>query len=260
MNDEMEISTAQLALHLIDEPSSAMRADIDTVGIDELAASIKENGLIHPINVVRKGERFEVVAGHRRLLAMRRLAWEFAPCIIRTLDDVGIAAMMATENLERSDTNPVEEALLLGRVIGEDETKIPAIAKRMNRSVEWVRGRMDILGYDEGMIRAIRDGALSLAVAQQIARVKDDSWRNSFLHDAIAHNWTRLIAEFQANLWESGALDGATEAPPAPSAAEIKAGPRGDVMCARCGKACIAPNFRSVFIHHECPAEEPSTP
>lgn len=248
--------TQNIPLHLVDEPTGPMRSGMDLDGIHELAESIRTVGLINPITVMPRGDRFEVVAGHRRLLALRLVGVEYAPCIVRELDVDGVVAVMATENLERSDVDPVDQALLIGRAVGEDESKIPALAKALNRSVGWVRSRLDLLGYDADLITAIRAGSISLGVAALIAQVEDDEWRQMFTKDAASHGWTQLQAEIQVNLWKSGALDGRSEVPPAPDGSEVREEPKARAMCARCGRMAVHPNLHSVFVHMECPLDE----
>lgn len=253
---ELPKSNAQnIDLYLIDEPTGPMRSRVPLDSVSELADSIRTVGLINPITVVPRGDRFEVVAGHRRLLALRVIGAQHASCIVRQLDVDGVTAIMATENLERADVDPVDEALLIGRAIGEDESKIPALAKSINRSVAWVRDRLDLLGYDDQLIVAIRDGRIKLGVAKFIARVTDEKWRSHFTTDAAAHGWTVLQAEYQFNLWNSGALNVADELPPPPEGSSRPEAVAARATCEKCGKIAVYPNFRSVFIHIECPSE-----
>lgn len=251
-----KLNVEEVPVHLIDDPHAPMRSDIDLDGIRELSESIRSLGLINPISVVPRGERFECVAGHRRLLAVRLLGAATIAAVVRELDDAGVVAVMATENLERSDVDPVDEALLIGRAIGEDESKIPELAKSINRSVAWVRDRLDLLGYPDELIAAIRGGRISLGVAKWIGKVTSEKIRDFFIKDAASNGWTVLQAQVQFNLWESGVLDNIENPPPPPADMPLPESARARAMCARCGRLAVHPNLTSVFVHAECPPDE----
>ncbi len=273
----MSSDIRNIDLHLIDEPQNPMRSGMDPVSIADLAESIKVSGLINPITVrpmkqictadncrmfadlgicsVAHGRRFEVVAGHRRLLACRLVGMATVPCVVREISDDEVFSIMGTENLERKDTDPVDEALFLARFVGEDVTKIPAAAKLVNRSTAWVEGRLDILNYPDYMIASVKRGDLKLGVAAFIAQVENDRWREMFTRDAIAHGWTARIAEHQYLMWKGGVLDNLEQPPPAPDDLPPIQQARARAMCAKCGSVAEDPNLQSVFIHVSCPSE-----
>src|SRR3990167_7076615 len=95
---------------IIDDPVHAMRSDIDRAELFELADNIKQNGLINPITVRPVGNRYEVVAGHRRLSACKIAGKIKITCVVRALTDAEGFAIKAAENLERVDVDPVDEA------------------------------------------------------------------------------------------------------------------------------------------------------
>lgn len=242
---------------LIDEPQNPMRTYIDPIGVAELSESIRTTGLISPITVLARGDRFEVVAGHRRLLACRLAGLGKISCVVRKLTDSELIGVMGTENLERSDTDPVDEAIFCGKYVGEDENKIPELAKKLNRSVAWVRGRLDMLTYDEQLLTAVRDGKIKLGVASYLALITDERIRSMFVRDAAAHAWTTLQAEYQYNLWKGGSLDNIDNPPPLPDGSAAPEAAHARAVCARCGRLAVDPNLHSVFVHVECPKEVP---
>src|SRR3990167_1508877 len=101
----------------IDEPEGAMRSELNRAELFELADNIKQNGLINPITVRPVGNKFEVVAGHRRLNACKIAGIIKISCVVRELDDQRVFEIMSAENLERDDVNPVEEAIFLHNYI-----------------------------------------------------------------------------------------------------------------------------------------------
>lgn len=252
----MSSDIRNIPLSQIDEPGNPMRMSMDPVSIADLAESIKTSGLINPLTVRSRGERFEVVAGHRRLLACRLVNMAEVPCVVREVSDDEVFSIMGTENLERKDTDPVDDALFLARYIGEDAGKIPAAAKLVNRSINWVQGRLAILSYPDYMIGPVKRGELKLGVANILAEITDEKWREMFVRDAMTQSWTALQAEHQFNLWKGGALDFAIEPPPAPDNLPPVQQSRARAVCEKCGTLAIDPNLRSVFIHVECPSPE----
>jgi ParB/RepB/Spo0J family partition protein len=255
----MTEQTKNISTTLIDDPKSPMRTSIDRDGIWNLAESIKREGLINPITIRPKGERFEVVAGHRRFMACKVAGMVEVSCIVRELTDEQADEIMAHENLERQDVDLIEEALLIGRLVGENENNIPEVANRMNRSRAWVESRLEILTYPDFMVAALKSGQLKLGVAHWIGMIEDDFWRKNYTDQATSSGMSVVQANYVYELWKMGgsppaaevlaqAVDGAPYTPPKPSA-----------TCAACAKTAISPNLRMVWVHVECPSESESS-
>lgn len=102
---------------LIDDPVVAMRSELDRNELFELADNIKQNGLINPITIRPSGDRFEVVAGHRRLSACKIAGKIKIACVVRILSDSEVFAIKAAENLERADINPIDESVFIAQYI-----------------------------------------------------------------------------------------------------------------------------------------------
>src|SRR3990167_1299050 len=104
--------TSLIAARKIDQGAND-RTVFNAEALDDLAASIRDNGLAQPITVrpVRRG-RYEIVAGERRFRACAHLlGWTSVPCIVRDMDDAQAAAVMLAENVARADLDPADEAL-----------------------------------------------------------------------------------------------------------------------------------------------------
>lgn len=243
-------------LQLIDDPVAPMRTAADDAAISELAASIKLHGLINPITVRPRGERFEVVAGHRRRLACKQAEVWDVPCVVRDLNDDEAADVMATENLERQDVDPVDEAIFLGRLVGEDAAKVPEVAKRLNRSEEWVWSRLEILEYPENFLPLIKAHTLPLGVFRELAKIESDFWRNQYLEMALKNGMSIVQARYCFDQWHLGLAPEPDAVLPASSDIAPKEPPKMKARCARCGQEAIEPNLTLVYIHERCPDEE----
>lgn len=115
--DDGELRT--LAVELIQRGRYQPRMNIQTEELEELASSIRAQGLIQPIVVRRVEDRYELIAGERRWRAAQLAGLYEVPALIRDLPDQAVAAMSLIENIQREDLNPIEEAMALGRLIEE---------------------------------------------------------------------------------------------------------------------------------------------
>ena len=255
----MEDKYIEIDLSLIDEPFTAMRTVIDRDEVERLAVSIRAEGLINPITVRPKGERYEVVAGHRRLLACRIAPLWKIICVIRELSDEQVFNIMSAENLAREDVNPLDQAIHIGRLVGDDESKIPEIAKRLHYSEEWVKSRLEILTYPEYMLPHIASGVLKLGVAQWLAKVESDFWRQQYVEQATNQGMSVLQARYLHDQCAMGLMPDPAALPPEDITSANNAPRLARVTCERCNGIAIEPNFTLVYVHKECPTNSIDT-
>ena len=108
--DENRIS--QLKISLVDPKSDQPRKYFDKEALEELAESIRENGLLQPILVREYGDgRYQIISGERRFRACRLAGMDMIPAYIRDANDQGMLEMAIVENIQRENLNPIEEAL-----------------------------------------------------------------------------------------------------------------------------------------------------
>ncbi len=154
------------------------RRDMTEEGLDELADSIRSQGVIQPI-VVRPiaSERYEIIAGERRWRAAQRAGLKEVPCVIRDIPDEAAIAMALVENIQREDLNVVEEAMALQRLmdefglthqqvaeaVGKSRTTVTNLLRLLNLAPE-VRTMLERGDLDMGHARAL----LALPEAKQI--------------------------------------------------------------------------------------------
>lgn len=180
----------------IDEPTLAMRSEIPRDELWELAEDIKANGLINPITVRPHGDRFEVVAGHRRFLACRIAGVLNIPCVVREVDDAQLLGIMASENLARADVNPVDEAVFVSRMMNEKSMSMEQVAEVVRRSRAWVEDRMIVGSMPDYMQRFIRSGELKLGVALELFAIEPDDKRRVWVGLAVQDNITVRTAQY----------------------------------------------------------------
>lgn len=202
-----ENTMQSIPLHLIDEPTDAMRSDVWGDDLDDLARSIEQLGLLQPVTLRAVGERYEVIAGHRRLSAFRKLGKASIPSIVREADDVTGDAMKVHENLYRTDVNPVDQATFLARYAMRTNMTPAELAKQVNRSEAWVLSRLGLLEYPEYLIEMVGAGRLSMASAEVLNQIENLAVRESYCRAAAQQGLSATRARYwlaQANL---GQLD-----------------------------------------------------
>lgn len=259
MDQEKTQKVENIAADKIIEPVEAMRTEMDRDKVYELAESIKTQGLINPLTVRPVGDKYEIVAGHRRFKACAIAGVFIIPCVIREMTNQEVFALRAHENLFRDDIDPVDEAVYVGKLIGEDEAKIAAVAKMLNRSTTWVEDRLAILQYPDNFLPHLKNGTLKLGVAKALAQVGDTAYREMWLDSALRDGMSVWQADYYASQWKAGIYKNSADIlPPDPNSDRPQAA-RVQQPCAKCGKMAINPNLTNVFIHVECPPDETPT-
>lgn len=156
------------------------RGDDDVDDIEQLAESIKEVGLLQPIVARKDGDRLIVVAGHRRLAAIRRLRWTHVDVVVRApmRPDHVIAAMLI-ENGQRRDLDPIEEARGITKLKAADDLTDLAVARKIGRSQSYVSARLALLALTPDQQEEIRRGAMGLTEASHLGRLQSGNTRHS---------------------------------------------------------------------------------
>lgn len=173
-----------ISLHLIDEPETALRAEIDDVGLDELAYDIRDNGLYYPLIVHAKGERYEVRDGHRRLLACRRVGIIAVRCIVHDENSPPPEAVKLKTNLLRQDNTDAEIAVWLGELAQKHDYSLEQLCSMVGKSEGWVNDRVDLLRGDPDVLAALGNRRINFSQAKVLNRCKDKGWRDLGLHYA----------------------------------------------------------------------------
>lgn len=113
--------------------------------LDELAASIREHGILQPLLVRPFGQGFELVAGERRLRAAKAIGLKTVPALVRELDDREVATICLVENLQRENLNFFEEAQGFARLTGEFGLTQEELARRLGKSQPTIANKLRIL-------------------------------------------------------------------------------------------------------------------
>lgn len=245
-------------LDMIDDPAHAVRSELDLPGIQELADDIKRHGLIEPVILKMKGDRYEIIAGHRRTTASRVAGLAVIPCIVREVTDDEALAIKLAENAHRQDIDPLDEAAFYAEVIQQGKLTAEDIGKMIGRSREFIEGRIALLMYPPILQAAITNKEISLAAAKWLAKITDERELPRILEYAVKGGITADMAENFYNHWKY--TSNATGQPvfdnlEAPKMEQI-ARPR--LTCERCQEQMDVRDSILVYVHREgCPTPLP---
>jgi len=185
------------------------RTAFDTDALAQLAASIAEHGLAQPPTLRPLADgRYEIVAGERRVRAMRLLGWDTVPAIVRTLDDHDAAAVMLAENTARADLDPVEEGAAYRKRLDAGQ-EAADIARTAGVSVQRLRNRAQLLDLVDEAQQMVRSGGLSLGMANALHGL--DSNRQRIVLRAMGRTdltwqaYTELVAKLKDDQLAEGA-------------------------------------------------------
>ena len=192
-----------LPLDKVDEPVIPDRLFIDPEYIKELAESIRESGLMNAILVRPVGDRYEVIFGHRRLLAHRLLELKEIKAVVRELTDTETAILRATENIQQEKLTPIEEGHAYKRLKDKCGLSWEEISKRMGKSIGVIRRRVDLLRMPPMLQEALQAKKIIASVAEELWPISDPTSLSYYLSFAIDNGCTRDIARNWANEWKS---------------------------------------------------------
>ena len=159
----------QIPLDLIQRGKYQPRADFDEAALEELASSIKSQGLMQPIVIRPIGpQKYEIIAGERRWRAAQIAGLDSIPAVIRMVSDEAAIAMSLIENIQREDLNPIEEALALKRLQDEFKLTQQEVADAVGRSRTAVTNLMRLVGLHIDVQKMLQTGLLEMGHARTL--------------------------------------------------------------------------------------------
>jgi ParB family chromosome partitioning protein len=193
----MEI--VDIRLDRIQDPTFQPRDAMEVEGIEALANSIQEIGLINPIVVRETTEGYQLVAGTRRWHAYKMLGKEYIPSRVIDQDSRESTMLQFSENFHRQDLNAIQQAQMLKFMLQDLQYSTAELAKFCNKSKDWVSHTLALLDLSPHTQEAIMKGVLSPSVAQELKLIPDPKLREDYINYAIqsgctekaARDWTR---------------------------------------------------------------------
>lgn len=147
--------------------------------LESLAQSIRENGLLQPLTVRPTEDGYLLIAGERRLRALRRLGEERAPCLVLETDSTDGAVLALVENLQRADLNCFEEAEALRTLLTEWKVSQEELGRRLVRSQSTVANKLRLLRFPQKLREEMLAFGINERQARAILRLPEDRWEEA---------------------------------------------------------------------------------
>src|SRR6478609_4784090 len=162
------------------------RTTMDDSRLDELAASIRSNGIIQPIVVRRDGHSYEIIAGERRWRASHRAGLLKVPVVVRDMPDERLLAAALIENIQRADLNPLEEALAYRRLTEDLHLTQEQIAESVGKDRSSIANYLRLLKLPNEVRESVASSTLSMGHARALAGISDEAQLLRLARDVIA--------------------------------------------------------------------------
>lgn len=165
-------TVVELKINDISPNDGQPRKKFNEDALKELSDSIKENGVIQPIIVQKKGSGYRIVAGERRWRASRLAGLTVIPAIVRDLTDKETMEQALIENLQREDLNPLEEAFAMQNLITAHKLSQEQLAKKLGKPRATIANTVRLINIDESLQDFVRNGDLSAGHAKALLALK----------------------------------------------------------------------------------------
>lgn len=187
-------------LEIVRNPNQP-RKTFDEDKLAELADSIRQNGVLQPILVRRKGQKYEIVAGERRYQASKLAGLKEIPAVVREIDDDKVFQLALIENLQRSDLSPIEEAkgykqLLTSRSLTQEE-----LAKILSKSRSAIANTLRLMDLPVEVQHMMEQGLLTAGHARAILAVPSEEGRIKLAKKVVTESLTVRQTENLAPLF-----------------------------------------------------------
>lgn len=164
----------QVPIANIERPPDQPRTYFDETGLEELAESISESGVIQPLVVREGGDGYELIAGERRLRASKKAGLDEVPVVIREVSDAEAYALALVENIQREDLNPIEEATAYERLKAELGLTQAELAEHLGKSRSAIANATRLLKLPEAVQQMLVEGDLSSGHARALISLDDE--------------------------------------------------------------------------------------
>ena len=196
----------EISLDLIETNPFQPREYFAPEALQELAESIRVQGIIQPITVRKvSAKKYQLISGERRFQASKLAGLKTIPAYVRTADDQQMIEMALIENIQRENLNAIEIALSYKRLMEECDLKQEDLGARVGKNRSTVTNYMRLLKLPPHIQVAIRDNKLSMGHARCLVSLEDASLQNVLFLKAIAEDWS--VRRLEDAVRQSGNID-----------------------------------------------------
>ena len=177
------------------------RKSFDETQLSELSDSIKQNGVLQPILVRKKGDKYEIVAGERRYQASKLAGLKEIPAIVREIDDAEVFQLALIENLQRSDLTPIEEARGYRQLLDTKGLTQEGLGKILSKSRSAIANTLRLMDLPQEVQDMMEEGQITAGHARAILAVPTEEGRIKLAQKVVAENLTVRQTENLAPLF-----------------------------------------------------------
>lgn len=244
----------ELPIALIDAPVLPSRSAMDDTLLDELVASIRENGLLQPIGVERAADRFTVIYGHRRRVASERAGLVGMPAFIYASRAEGLDALQFAENRHREQLSAADEAIwfaeLLENKCGGDIEKLAGL---VGEKIPYIDNRLALFRGFPVVFEALQAGKIKIGVAHALNKFPEEKWARYYLDCALRCGATVAIVD--GWLIDHKRAFSAPQLPDQPAPSSPGGMPTEEhhpFVCVMCGKHDNLHLMKQLSVHQHC--------
>ncbi len=198
-------SVFEIALDQIDVNPYQPRTSFDEEALNDLAASIKELGIIQPITVRKTDNgRFQIISGERRTRAARLAGLKAIPAYVREANDQGMLEMALVENIQRQDLDSIEIAISYQRLLEECNLTQELLSERVGKSRQTIGNHLRLLRLPAEIQKGIRFGVISMGHARTLITIEDKELQLQIFEEIITKDLSVRQVEERIRQIQSG--------------------------------------------------------
>jgi ParB family transcriptional regulator, chromosome partitioning protein len=181
-------AVANISLDKIEANPFQPRTDFEAEALQELAQSIKEQGIIQPVTVRKLGyDKYQLISGERRFKASKMAGLEFIPAYIRIANDRAMLEMALVENIQRENLNPIEISLSYKRLIEECTLTQEELSDKVGKKRSTVANYLRLLKLPAEIQAGIRDNKITMGHARAIINIDDAEVQLKIYKDILSN-------------------------------------------------------------------------
>lgn len=187
-NTNKKAGELMVKISLVEPNRNQPRKMFDKDSLDELTKSVKQYGVLQPIIVKKIGNRYEIVAGERRWRAAQAAGLSEVPVVVRDYDDQKAKEIAIIENIQRTDLNPIEEALAYKSLIEEYNLTQEELSDKVSKNRSTITNSLRLLKLSKNIQQYMIDGQISSGHARALLSLEDEGKRELLALDIMKRN------------------------------------------------------------------------
>jgi len=183
-------ATQEADIRLLDINRDQPRKTFDEEKLNELAASIARHGLVQPILVKKRGDRYLIIAGERRYRAARKAGLAKVPVVVRDLEDAEVMEFSLIENIQRENLNPIEEAAAIRFLMQQHDLTQEEVSSRLGKSRPAIANALRLLSLPAPVQKLLCEGVIQPGHAKALLSLKDEAALTRMAGLAAEEGWS----------------------------------------------------------------------